>query len=285
MQLRIDGVSAVIDGNEIVSAIDIDVPRGEVVGLVGPNGSGKSTLLRCAYRVLRPSAGVVHLDGDDLWKLTARQTAQRAGVVVQESAPEFDLSVWEVVILGRAPHKRLFDRDTTEDHRLVDDALTQVEMEEFAERSFGSLSGGEKQRVLLARALAQGSQLLILDEPTNHLDIHFQLAILELVRSLGLTTLTALHDLNLAAAYCDTLYVLCDGRIVADGAPEEVLAPDLVRDVFGVRADVLRHPVTGGLLLAFSPELEGAALLPAAPGDRAIGPLAKNGSAPHRLRG
>jgi iron complex transport system ATP-binding protein len=164
------------------------------------------------------------------------------------------------VILGRAPHKGLLDRTTSDDQQLVDDALARVAMEAFAERSFASLSGGEKQRVLLARALAQGSRLLILDEPTNHLDIHFQLAILELVRGLEVTTLAALHDLNLAAAYCDRIYVLRAGQIVASGPPDEVLQPDLVRDVFDVRADRLRHPVTGRLWLAFSPEAADAHL-------------------------
>ncbi len=253
MQLRIDGLGATLEGTEIISDVDLEVAPGEVVGLVGPNGSGKSTLLRCAYRVLRPRVGTVHLEGDDIWTLNARETAQRAGVVVQEAAPEFDLSVWEVVILGRAPHKGIFDRETTDDQRLVDDSLDRVGMAEFSDRSFGSLSGGEKQRVLLARALAQQSRLLVLDEPTNHLDIHFQLAILELVRDLEITTLAALHDLNLAAAYCDRIYVLAGGRIVAAGAPEDILEPGLIADVFDVRADVSHHPVTGKLLLAFTP--------------------------------
>ena len=207
--------------------------------------------------MLRPACGLITIEDDDIWTLSARETAQRAGVVVQETAPEFDLSVWEVVILGRAPHKGLLDRDTSEDHRIVDTALARVSMEEFAERSFSSLSGGEKQRVLLARALAQQARLLILDEPTNHLDIHFQLAILDLIRGLGLTTLAALHDLNLAAAYCDKLYALCAGRIVASGPPNDVLEADLIREVFGVRADALRHPATGRLWLAFSPDSDG----------------------------
>ncbi|MDQ3552954.1 MAG: ABC transporter ATP-binding protein [Chloroflexota bacterium] len=253
MELRIAGLTAVIDGTEIVSDIDLEVRPGEVVGLVGPNGSGKSTLLRCAYRVLKPAGGIVTIEGDDIWRLSARETAQRAGVVVQETPPEFDLSVWEVVILGRAPHKGLFDGDTADDHRKVDEALARVDMEDFAERSFGSLSGGEKQRVLLARALAQDARLLVLDEPTNHLDIHFQLAIMDLVRKLRLTTLAALHDLNLAAAYGDIVYVICAGRIVAAGSPEDVLEPSLIRDVFGVHAAPLRDPLTGRHWLAFSP--------------------------------
>lgn len=252
MHLHIAGVSAVLDSTEIVSDIDLEVEPGECVGLVGPNGSGKSTLLRCAYRVLRPSTGAVHIGGDDIWGLDTRESARRIGVVAQESTPGFDLAVWEVVILGRTPHKRRFDRETSHDHHLVDEALTRVGMGGFADRDFGTLSGGEKQRVLLARALAQEARLLVLDEPTNHLDVHFQLAILELIDGLGLTTIAALHDLNLAAAYCDRVYVLSGGEVVASGTPDDVLTPELVGEVFGVHADRMRHPRTGRLVLAFS---------------------------------
>ena len=253
MRLRIADLSVHLGGHEILTGIDLEVAPGEVVGLVGPNGSGKSTLLRSAYRVLRPSHGTVELDGVDLWSLSARRSAQRIGVVVQEAVPELDLTVWEVVILGRTPHQGLLDRDTAADHRLVDDALTRVGLGDFGDRRFPSLSGGERQRVLVARALVQQATLLVLDEPTNHLDVHFQLAIMELVRGLGLSTLTALHDLNLAATYCDRIYVLAEGRVVAAGTPDDVLQPDLVHEVFGVRAERLRHPVDGRLLLAFSP--------------------------------
>ncbi|MGH8905752.1 MAG: ABC transporter ATP-binding protein [Egibacteraceae bacterium] len=253
MRLRVEDLTAVIDQVTIVSGVDLEAEPGQIVGLVGPNGSGKSTLLRCVYRVLRPQAGVVMVGGDDVWRMGARQAAQRTAVVVQEPPSEFDFAVWEVVLMGRGPYKGLLDRDTDADHRIVDGALARVGMAAFAERGYATLSGGEKQRVLLARALAQQSRLLVLDEPTNHLDVHFQLEILELVASLSVTTLTALHDLNLAAAYCGHVFVLAAGRVVASGPPEEVFTPELIRTVFRVHAERLRHPTTGRLHLAFSP--------------------------------
>jgi iron complex transport system ATP-binding protein len=161
--------------------------------------------------------------------------------------------VGEVVAMGRTPHKGMLAADTAADAEIVAAALRRVHMRAFAERQFNTLSGGEKQRVLVARALAQQPRFLVLDEPTNHLDIHYQLEILELVKSLGITTLITLHDLNLAAAYCQRLYMLQAGRLVASGAPEEVLTPERLREVFLVDTVVGRHPVTGALQLAFVP--------------------------------
>jgi iron complex transport system ATP-binding protein len=154
----------------------------------------------------------------------------------------------------------MFDRDTHEDYQLVQDALTRVDIGEFAGRSFLTLSGGEKQRALIARALVQQASYLILDEPTNHLDIHYQLEILELVKNLGVTTIAALHELNLAAFYCDRIYVLNAGQIVTSGRPEEVLQPALIRAVYGVWSEVKTHPLTGKLNITFFPEKIGATL-------------------------
>jgi iron complex transport system ATP-binding protein len=236
-----------------VDDITFSVAPGEMVGLIGPNGSGKSTLLRAVYRLLRPAAGVVRLGGDDVWQLSPRESARRTGVVVQESPSEFDFTVREVVEMGRTPHKGLLSADTQADAEIVVAALRRVEILPFAVRSYRTLSGGEKQRVLVARALAQQPQLLVLDEPTNHLDIHYQLEILELVRRLHITTLITLHDLNLAAAYCQRLYLVAGGQIVATGTPEMVLTPALVRHVFQVDVVCGRHPVSGALQLAFVP--------------------------------
>ncbi len=255
MKLEVDHVVVNLSSRRIVDEVSLTVTPGEIVGLIGPNGSGKSTLLRAIYRMLRPAAGLVQLGGDDVWQLSARESARRTGVVVQESPSDFDFTVAEVVQMGRTPHKRMLAADSQEDARIVADALLRVAMDGFAERSFGTLSGGEKQRVLVARALAQQPQFLVLDEPTNHLDIHYQLEILELVRSLAITTLVTLHDLNLAAAYCQRLYLLRAGQIVASGAPEQVLTPKLLREVFLVDVVLGRHPATGTLQLAFLPLL------------------------------
>jgi len=253
MKLDVQGVAVDLSGRRIVREIDLDVAPGEVVGLIGPNGSGKSTLLRAVYRMLRPAAGIVTLGGDDVWRMGARESARRTAVVVQETAGEFEFTVREIVLMGRTPHKGRLERDTAADAEIADAEIARVGLAAFAKRAFSTLSGGEKQRALIARALTQEPRLLVLDEPTNHLDIRFQLEVLELVRGLGVTILVTLHDLNLAAAYCDRLYLLSEGRIVAAGTPDEVLTPALIGQVFGVEAIRMRHPVTGCAQLAFLP--------------------------------
>lgn len=253
MKMQADQIAVEIDSRRIVKEVTLHVEPGEIVGLIGPNGSGKSTFLRTVYRMLRPIAGHIHVGADDVWKLSAQASAQRTGVVVQEAPSDFEFTVAEVVQMGRTPHKGMFASDTHEDEAIVHDALQRVSMLPFAERGYSTLSGGEKQRVLVARALAQQPKLLVLDEPTNHLDIHFQLDILRLLRGLGITTLVTLHDLNLAATYCQRLYLLSEGRIVASGVPAEVLTPALVREVFHVDVVCGEHPSTGALQLFFVP--------------------------------
>ncbi len=260
MNLQTENVSWSVEAKKIVDAVTLAVAEGEFVGLLGPNGSGKSSLLRIIYRILKPDAGVIELAGANVWQLSPRQVARQMAVVMQERTGDFDFSVHEIVMMGRNPHKGMFDRDTTHDFQLVDEALARVDMTDFAQRSFLTLSGGEKQRVLIARALVQQAKFLVLDEPTNHLDIHYQLEILELVKNLGVTTIAALHELNLAAFYCDRLYMLKAGRLVASGTPEEVLHPDLIRQVYGVWSEVATHPLTGKLVINFFPEALGSRL-------------------------
>ncbi|MBP0449582.1 ABC transporter ATP-binding protein [Kitasatospora sp. RG8] len=251
MDLDLDDVSAGPAGTRLVRDITLHAAAGQVVGLVGPNGSGKSTLLRCVYRALRPAAGAVRLDGADLYALTPREAARRVAALPQEHSAEFDFTVAEVVGMGRLPHRGGFARPADGDDARCAAALHRVGAGHLAQRGFLSLSGGEKQRVLIARALVQEPRLLVLDEPTNHLDIAHQLEVLALVREAGPTVLTALHDLNLAAGHCDLLYVIAAGRIVTSGAPAEVLRPALLAEVFGVRATPVRHPDTGAVQLLF----------------------------------
>ncbi|MEU3650679.1 ABC transporter ATP-binding protein [Lentzea sp. NPDC034063] len=232
----------------IISDVSLHASR-EVVGIVGPNGSGKSTTLRCVYRALKPDAGTVLLDGLNVHK--RHDVARHLAALTQESQVEFDFTVTEVVEMGRLPH----DRDPSRDVRVVAEALATVDVSHLASRSFLSLSGGERQRVLIARAIAQEPRVLVLDEPTNHLDIRHQLDVLRLTRGLGITVLTVLHDLNLAASFCDRLYVLDEGRIVASGTPVEVLVPELIAKVFHVTAHVVRHPTTGVPQLLFDQEV------------------------------
>lgn len=253
MTLTVENVTWRVEEQTILRDVAVDVAAGELVGVLGPNGSGKSSLLRCIYRALKPDAGYIALDGDNVWDLDAKEAARRTATVLQETPGEFEFVVWEMVLMGRTPHKSMFDRENAEDYDLVDSALEQVGMLSFADRNFATLSGGEKQRVLIARALAQQARFLILDEPTNHLDVRYQLEILDLVRELQVTTFTALHDLNLAATYCDRLYIMAEGEIVAAGTPEDVFQPALLRKVFGVEAEVQIHPRTDKLHIVFLP--------------------------------
>lgn len=270
MHLHAEHVSWSVATQHIVDSVTLSAADGEFVGLLGPNGSGKSSLLRTIYRLLKPQAGAILLDDDNVWQLSGREVARRMAVVTQEHTGDFDFSVFEIVLMGRNPHKGMFDRDTDNDFQLVQEALHRVDMASFAQRSFLTLSGGEKQRVLIARALVQQARFLVLDEPTNHLDIHYQLSILELVRQVGVTTIAALHDLNLAAYYCDRLYVLKQGQVVESGTPEQVLRPDLIREVYGVEAEIRIHPLTGKPIITFLPDSVGVHLGRQANHDRGV---------------
>ena len=242
MRLDVDGVSIPVSAAFACRDITFSVPSGAVLGIVGPNGSGKSTLLRSIYRVLAPAAGTVTSDGRDVWRMDPRALARELAVVVQEPEVEFDFTVSEVVMMGRAPHKSAFGRDTAEDAAIVREALARVGMAGADRRAFTTLSGGEKQRVLIARTLAQQARALVLDEPTNHLDLRYQLEILDLIRGLGVTAVMAVHDLNLAARYCDLVLLMSEGAVCGVGRPEDVLTASLVADVFGVRVDAAVLP-------------------------------------------
>ncbi|MEU6084650.1 ABC transporter ATP-binding protein [Streptomyces sp. NPDC047108] len=252
-ELAVEGVTLTAGAHHLVQDVSLTARPGEVIGLVGPNGSGKSSLLRAVYRVLRPEAGRVRVDGTDAWSLPVRRLARTVAAVVQEGGGDIDLTAREVVAMGRSPHKKLLAGDTAEDARLIDGALAAVGATGFADRPFDRLSGGERRRVLIARALAQEPSLLVLDEPTNHLDIRHQLDVLGILRRLPATVLVALHDLNLAAFHCDRLYVLRDGAVTASGPPAEVLTPDLLRRVYGVEAEVVVHPRTGAPQVTYLP--------------------------------
>jgi iron complex transport system ATP-binding protein len=245
MKVVVEGVQVRVDDTVIIDQADLVAEPGRVTGVIGPNGSGKSTLLRCLYRALRPSAGTVYIGQDDVWRSSARQAGLRTAVVAQDHDLDNDYSVLEVVTMGRLPHKRLLDRETSTDRAVVDEALARVRMDWAAGRVFATLSGGERQRVLVARALTQQAPVLLLDEPTNHLDIGAQHELLDLVRDLELTTVAALHDLDHATAYCDHLVLVHDGRVVVSGPPAEVLEPERVAEVFGVESAVVPHPLTG----------------------------------------
>lgn len=238
MKITTQQLHAVLGNTEILRGIDFEANKGEFVGIIGPNGSGKSTLLRCLYRVLTPSEGAVFLDGKELSSYRVKESAQKLAVVAQHNYYNFEFSVRDVVMMGRAPHKRALDRDTAEDYQIMRQSLKAVGMQEFEERSFSTLSGGEQQRIILARALAQQTPCLILDEPTNHLDIKYQLWLMDIVRNLDCTVISAVHDLNIAAMYCDRLYAMKQGKVIAQGTPHELLTSDLIRELYEVDAEV-----------------------------------------------
>jgi len=242
-----------VGGRALVDEVAFDAPVGAFTAIVGPNGAGKSTMLRALAGIERTASGMVLLDGDDLLALPRRRRARVIALVEQDAATELPLTVRDVVRLGRAPHETLVGGGDAEAASVVDDALRRAGAEAFAERDVTTLSGGERQRVLLARALAQQPRLLLLDEPTNHLDLAAQLDMVRLVRDLtasGVTVVAAVHDLSLAAAHADAVVVLADGRVAAHGATQATLTPALIHEVFGVRAQWTRSPLTGGPLLA-----------------------------------
>jgi iron complex transport system ATP-binding protein len=247
--LAIEGVTAGYGARAIVRNVSLRVAAGEVVGLIGPNGSGKTTLVRVASRGLRPRSGSVRLIGSDPYTLPRRRAARLVAVVPQEAAPAFAYTVLEFVLMGRAPYLSPWGGGRPEDWARAREAMARTGVQHLAERTLDELSGGERQRVVLAQALAQDAPVLLLDEPTTHLDLRHVLEVLTLVRRLTRSQATAVlavfHDLNLAAAYCDRIYTMAGGLVVARGSPAEVLTRALLREVFEVDADVLHSPTTG----------------------------------------
>lgn len=253
MTLDARHVGVSLSGTDIVKDISVYVKDKQFVGIIGPNGCGKSTFLKSVYKVIRPKEGTVFLGGKDVIKASVRSISKSLGVVGQFNDLGFDFTVKEMVMLGRTPHKRLMEADHARDYKIVEDALARVDLTKYSDRSYLTLSGGEKQRVILSRAIAQEPEFLILDEPTNHLDIKYQLQILSVVKSLHIGILAALHDLSLAAAYCDVLYAMKEGRIVAAGSPEEVLTRDLIKKIYEIDCEVSVNPLTGNLAITYLP--------------------------------
>ena len=243
-KIEIRDLSYSVPAQQILKNISLHVDRGQFVGLIGPNGSGKTTLLKHIYRAIPPRLNCVYINGSAVESYSYRQSARQVTVMKQENSSDFDYTILEMVLMGRTPYHRYYERDTEEDKRIAREALRHVGMEALAHRAFSTLSGGEKQRVLIARSLAQEADIMVLDEPTNHLDVHYQWSLIETVAGLGKMILAVFHELNLACWFCDYLYVLLKGRIALEGAPNEVVTHDMLADVFGVNADII-DPGTG----------------------------------------
>ncbi|EOL49896.1 ABC transporter ATP-binding protein [Enterococcus caccae] len=252
MELKVKDLEIMIGQESIVKSISFQTQKKQFVGIIGANGCGKSTMLKGIYKGIKPQSGSVFLDELDLLAVSEKKVAQKLGVVNQFNELNFDLSVFQMVLLGRTPHKKLLESDTQEDIEIVRDALTKTNLTSYSDRSFLSLSGGEKQRVILARTIAQQPSYMILDEPTNHLDIRYQLEILSCVKNLGIGVLAALHDLELAAHYCDYIYAMKAGKIIAEGKPADLFTAELIEEIYGVKCTIYQNPVTHRLGFAYS---------------------------------
>ncbi|MEA2035006.1 MAG: ABC transporter ATP-binding protein [Euryarchaeota archaeon] len=231
----------------VLKKIILDVNKGEFFGIVGPNGSGKTTLLKSLSRILTPSGGVIYLGDRELSTFSYRELAQEIGVVPQETAINFDYTVRDIIMMGRHPHQNRFSSDQKEDFDIVDHAMELTNTSEFRDRSINEISGGERQRVIIARALAQQPEVLLLDEATSHLDISHQTEILNIIRHLeGEVTIVAVfHDLNLAAYYCDRLILMNEGEIHAIGTPNVVFTRINIKNVFNINVIVTTNSLTG----------------------------------------
>lgn len=234
-----------------VRSVSLAIPRGSFTGLLGPNGCGKTTLLKLLSGVLEPDSGQVTLSGRALPEMSRRLVASRIASVPQETHPAFDYTCMEMVLMGRHPHLGAFQLEGPADIAIAREALAATGTAHLAERPYMTASGGEKQRVVIAGALAQAGEVLLLDEPTASLDLGFQLEVAHLLRQLnrdrGVTMVLATHDLNLAASLCDTLVLMRDGRVLAQGATRDVLTPAAVRRLYDVDADIHFHPRAGHL--------------------------------------
>ncbi|GAA2718622.1 MULTISPECIES: ABC transporter ATP-binding protein [Streptomyces] len=253
VRLRAEGLTLAYGDRAVVRELDLDVPDGGITAVIGPNGCGKSTLLRAFGRLMKPTAGHVLLDGTPIHRIPTREVAERVGLLPQSPAAPEGLTVADLVARGRHPHQSWYRRWSSDDEAAVAEALRATGMYELAGRTLDELSGGQRQRAWIAMTLAQQTELLLLDEPTNHLDLAHQIEVLDLVRELhlstGRTVVVVLHDLSLAARYADRLVAMKDGRVVAQGAPAEVLTEQLVQEVFGLSARVRHDEETGAPLV------------------------------------
>lgn len=251
MQLNVQNLYVSIAKKEIVKDVSLLVDNKQFVGIIGANGCGKSTMLKSIYKSLKPKTGSILLGDMDVLNTSPKKVSQKMSVVGQFNELNFDLTVFQMVMLGRTPHKKLLESDTKQDIAIVRQALEQTHLTNYVDRSYLTLSGGEKQRVILARAIAQQPDFLVLDEPTNHLDIRYQLEVLSCVKALNIGVLAALHDLQMAAQYCDYIYAMKNGKIIAHGKPRELLTEELVTTLYDVNCKIYENPITNHLSFVY----------------------------------
>lgn len=248
--LQTDNIQLRFGSNKVLHGLSLTVEQGDIVGLIGPNGAGKTSLLNIMSGILKPQSGNIYLNGEDLWAIEAKARARKVAMVPQDPAIPEGFTVLEVVLMGRHPHLGFLQWEGITDLEVCHRVMGLTDTWAYSRRLVSSLSGGERQRVFIARALAQQAHLLLLDEPTANLDIQHQLQVMELMGSLtrqGLTVITAMHDLSLAARFCDRIVILFDGKILASGSPETVLTPSNLRQAFAIQAVVYRDSRTNYL--------------------------------------
>ena len=240
--LEIENLTYKIDDSLISDGINIKFEENTFTGIIGPNGSGKSTLLKQIYRVLKPTKGKIFFDGIDIEDISSKKMARQMAVLPQENQSDFDYTVREIILMGRFPYHSFFmgDHDFDVDINLMKKSLDIVGLREQENQYFKTLSGGEKQRVLLARALVQEAELLILDEVTNHLDIGYQYKVLEILKDLNMTIISAIHDLNLAMKFCDQVVIIDKGRIIVTGNPKDIITRENLKEIFKIDAQIIK---------------------------------------------
>ena len=237
--IKIDNVSFEVPNKKILDNVSLKVLEKKRVGIIGPNGSGKTTLLKHVYRALPVNKKTIYINNKALEDYTYKESAKALTVVKQENSSDFDFTVKDIVLLGRAPYRKYFEEYTHEDIEIAEKALKSIGMVEFSNQSFNQLSGGEKQRVLIARSLCQQADIFILDEPTNHLDVYYQWSLIKMIKDLDATVLGVFHEFNLASWFCDYIYVLDKGHVAYEGSPKQVFTKEIIREIFKVDAEIV----------------------------------------------
>lgn len=241
MLIEVKGLHASYGDTPILHDVNVSIEARRCTGIIGPNGSGKSTLLKCLYRVVKPTKGDIIIAGDNLDSMSYRDSAKKTSVLMQHHSDALEITALDVVLMARNPYKGVFEAECDEDYVIAKTAMEETGVVSFQDMYFSELSGGEQQRVMLARAIAQQTPCLVLDEPTNHLDITYQLQIMNLIVNRKLTVIAAIHDLNIASMYCDDIIAMKNGRVVAKGPTKTVLTPQLIQELYGVEASIIDH--------------------------------------------
>ena len=254
MKLKIENLNFEIDNTKILNNINFEIKKGEFVGIIGPNGCGKSTLLKNIYNILTPTNGNIYIDNSSITEFSPKELAKKISTLTQHSGGDFDFSILDIILMGRYAHSSMFSSTNKKDLLIAEKALDKVGLSHFKHRSFLSLSGGEQQRVMIARAIAGENDFFILDEPTNHLDIRYQLEIMDIMKSLDITMFSAIHDMNIASTYCDKLILLNRGEIISIGTPREVLTEENFKNIFGVEVYLSTNPFTKKLAINYIPK-------------------------------